>query len=58
LKNDVNAASKSNKQKKIFYAVLKVTDKLQDPEPDPDLNLYPNPDPLVEGTDKRIRSGI
>jgi hypothetical protein len=61
LKNDVNVASKSNKQKKlcskIIVDILKVNDeysriRIQDPDPDP------NPDPLVRGMDPRIRIRI
>jgi hypothetical protein len=63
LKNDVNVASKSHKQKKIvlkhlFFAdILKVNDenrriRIQDPDPDP------NPDPLVRGMNPRIRIRI
>jgi hypothetical protein len=58
LKNDVNVASKSNKQKnivlknKFFAGILKVNDensriRIQDPNPDPDQG----PDPLVRGMD-------
>jgi hypothetical protein len=48
LKNDVNVASKSNKQKKLrknkfFAGTLKVNDENSDP------------DPLVRGIDLRIR---
>jgi hypothetical protein len=61
LKNDVNVASKSHKQKKIvlknlfFAGILKVNDenrriRIQDPDP--------NPDPLVRGMDPRIRIRI
>jgi hypothetical protein len=52
LKNDVNLASKSNKQKKcVFAGILKVNDensriRIQDP------------DPLVRGMDPRIRIRI
>ena len=46
LKNDVNVASKSNKQKNLV-AILKVSDENRQ-APDP------NPDWLVRGTDPRI----
>jgi hypothetical protein len=59
LKNDVNLASKSNKQKKkckklVFAGILKVNDeniriRIQDPDPNLD------PDPLVRGMDPLIR---
>ncbi len=53
LKNDVNVASKSNKQKNFFCCHLeRYWRKKQDPEPDPELD--PNPDPLV--TYLRIRT--
>ncbi len=59
LKNDVNVASKSNKQKNIllknyfFAGILKFNDenswiRIQDPDPDP----------LVRGMDPRIRIRI
>jgi hypothetical protein len=40
LKNDVNVASKSKKQKKLYYKILKVNDEysriwIKDPDPDP-----------------------
>jgi len=50
LKNDVNACSDSTKQKKLgkinFVGVLKVTDGKKDLDPEP----------LVRGTDLRIRT--
>jgi hypothetical protein len=56
LKNDVNLASKSNKQKKLyekisfFAGILKVNDENSRPRiQDPD------PDPLIRGMDQRIR---
>ncbi len=45
LKIDVNVPSKRNKQKIIFVGILKVNDKIADPDPDP----------LVIGTDPRNR---
>jgi hypothetical protein len=42
--------AKNFEQKIIFVGVLKVTEKDQNPEPDPD--------PLMRGTDPRIRSRI
>jgi hypothetical protein len=46
LKNDVNVASKSHKQK-VKDENRRI--RIQDPDPDP------NPDPLVRGMDLRIR---
>ncbi len=58
LKNDVNAPSKSNKQKSFFLlaswrSMTKISRiRIQDPDPEP------NPDPLVRGMDPRIRIRI